>query len=411
MSATPRIAVVQPRLDGQGGLEKYGAFVIETLSQDGLVDVIMEHEVDLERVERAFGVRLDRARFICDQRCSPVMPKGGGLSSRLAQGRAARDFAAMTAPYDLVFGQTIGLPYRSAARRNVLLVHFPVVRKDKIDRSIPNSWRMLLSGEGREQRAIRARLGSWDTVVCNSQFTRYWIDQYWDRTAQVVNPPIELPEAPDLSAKRNWIVGVGFFSRPAGDPPEPWSYKRQELLIDTFRELCRDGLTGWELHLAGHVLPPTPIVHAYVSELRARADNLPVFLHPDCSHNELLSLYRHGSIYWHATGYGVDEQQDPQHVEHFGMVTAEAMGWGCVPVVINKGGQPEIVEHGRSGYLWDTLEELRETTSTLTANPESLQGLRAGAIARSQAFGLGRFRQQIRSVVKAELAAMSGARE
>lgn len=403
---SPRIAVIQPRLDGQGGLEKYGVFVIETLSQDYPVDVILEHEIDLARVERAFGVPLDQARFVCDPRCSPTLSKVQGLGARLAQRRSATDFAALTSGYELVIGQTIGLPFRSSARRNVLLVHFPVVRKDKVDRNVADSWRMLLSAKGREQRAIRKRLSSWGKIVCNSEFTRHWIDQYWARDAEVVNPPIELPAAPDLSAKRNWIVGVGFFSRPGGDPPEPWSYKRQELLIDTFRELCKQGLTGWELHLAGHVLPPTPIAHAYVRELTARADNLPVFLHPNCSHDELLSLYRHGSIYWHATGYGVDEQLDPQHVEHFGMVTAEAMGWGCVPVVINKGGQPEIVEHRKSGLLWDTLNEFRGATVALAQDPAWLASLRTAAIARAQHFGLDRFRSQIRTVVQSELNAL-----
>ena len=41
------------------------------------------------------------------------------------------------------------------------------------------------------------------------------------------------------------------------------------------------------------------------------------------------------------------------------------MAAGCVPVVINKGGQPEIVEHGVSGFVWETLDELRDYTTRL----------------------------------------------
>jgi glycosyltransferase involved in cell wall biosynthesis len=35
------------------------------------------------------------------------------------------------------------------------------------------------------------------------------------------------------------------------------------------------------------------------------------------------------------------------------------MAAGCVPVVVNKGGQPEIVEHGKNGFVWNTLDELK----------------------------------------------------
>jgi len=408
VSRAPRIAVIQPRLDGHGGLEKYGVFVIETLCRHWPVDVITEHVVDLERVERAFGVRLDRANFICDPRCSPQPTLSGGVGGRLQRWRSARDFHALTARYDLIIGQTIGLPYRSGAATSIMLCHFPVVRSDKVDTSLTGSWRLLLSSTGREQRAIRARLASWDRIICNSQFTQRWIRCYWAREATIVNPPIEKPDSPDLSAKRAWIVGVGFFGRPAGGPEEPWSYKRQELLIDTFKALCDSGLHGWELHLAGHVLPPTPEVHAYVGELRARADNYPVFLHPNCSHEELLGLYRQSSIFWHATGYGVNDEQSPEKMEHFGMSTAEAMGWGCVPVVINKGGQQEIVEHGKNGYLWDTLEQLRDTTAAVAQDHAALQDLRLAAVERAQYFGLERFRSQITELVRNELGTLKG---
>ncbi len=46
-----------------------------------------------------------------------------------------------------------------------------------------------------------------------------------------------------------------------------------------------------------------------------------------------------------------------------GMTTPEAMSAGCVPVVIRKGGQPEIVRHGLDGFLWGircrSLEPIR----------------------------------------------------
>jgi hypothetical protein len=58
---------------------------------------------------------------------------------------------------------------------------------------------------------------------------------------------------------------------------------------------------------------------------------------------------------WHATGYGFDAEQYPAKQEHFGMTTVEAMSAGAVPVVLNTGGQREIVTHGDDGFLWGEL--------------------------------------------------------
>ena len=398
---TPRIAMIQPRLDGQGGLEKYGAFVIERLAQRFPLDVLAEHDVDLAHVEHAFGVKLGHARFINDPRCAPKPATGNAITRRTGQWSNENDYGAMTAPYDLVIGQSIGLPHRSRARRSVLLCHFPVVQNLRVDPTVPSSGlRSLLSSDGRSQRAVRVRLDSWQRIVCNSAFTRHWIDRYWARDADIINPPIDVAREPDLSVKKPWIVGVGFFSRPVG---EQWSYKRQELLIDTFKSLCDAGLKGWELHLAGHVLPPTPDAYAHVEELRRRADNYPVQLHPNCAHSDVLSLYRHGSVFWHATGYGVDAEAAPERLEHFGMVTAESMSWGCVPVVVDFGGQPEIVQNDRNGFLWRTLPELAERTMQLVNQPALREKLAAGAIERASTFGLDRFRRQLDAMVDAEL--------
>ncbi|MBU4190339.1 MAG: glycosyltransferase, partial [Candidatus Thermoplasmatota archaeon] len=61
-----------------------------------------------------------------------------------------------------------------------------------------------------------------------------------------------------------------------------------------------------------------------------------------------------------AAGFGVDEEKEPEKVEHFGITTVEAAAAGCVPVVIRKGGQPEIVKEGINGLLWEKEEELIE---------------------------------------------------
>ena len=82
-------------------------------------------------------------------------------------------------------------------------------------------------------------------------------------------------------------------------------------------------------------------------------------LHPNVEYGKLRQLYSQATLYWHATGYGENEAHHPERFEHFGITPVEAMAAGCVPIVLGKGGLPEIVEHDKSGFLWNTLDELK----------------------------------------------------
>jgi glycosyltransferase involved in cell wall biosynthesis len=57
-----------------------------------------------------------------------------------------------------------------------------------------------------------------------------------------------------------------------------------------------------------------------------------------------------------------------------------------VPVVINKGGQPEIVEHGVNGFLWETLDELRDYTTRLINDDDLRVKMSEAARKRAQVF-------------------------
>jgi glycosyltransferase involved in cell wall biosynthesis len=102
--------------------------------------------------------------------------------------------------------------------------------------------------------------------------------------------------------------------------------------------------------------------------------------------SELTSLYERASIFWHASGYGEDQNIEPFLVEHFGISTVEAMAAGCVPVVINKGGQSEIVQHEVNGFLWETLDELKDYTARLISDDDLRVRMSAAARKRAQMF-------------------------
>ncbi len=238
-------------------------------------------------------------------------------------------------------------------------------------------------------------MGYLDTysVICPiSQFTDDWLWRYWGKRGEILYPPVDVEQFTPHARRRPTILGVGRFFQGS-------HAKRHDAMIRTFRRLVRDGLSGWELHLVGGSMAEGRH-DRYLAECRRLAQGLPVHFHVDASPSELQGLYESASIYWHATGYGESEWRNPIKCEHFGISVVEAMAGGCVPVVIGKGGIPEIVEHGRSGFHWQTGADWRRYTLAVAGNPDLAARLRAGAIARSARFGEAVFRSRLLALVE-----------
>jgi glycosyltransferase involved in cell wall biosynthesis len=276
------------------------------------------------------------------------------------------------AAYDVYLPMVYAIPVASGAPVTVCLCQFPY-------------------------RDPGPEVGAYAAVVCQSDYVRGWIARYWGLEASVVNPPVEVPTAePSWERKEPLILSAGrFFS--GGHS------KRQDLLVEAFRELCDAGLQGWELHLAGRV--HRDAVHAgYFESVEARAKGYPVTFHTDLDQAALQDLYARASIYWHAAGYGADPDRDPAALEHFGMTTAEAMGHGAVPVAIGRGGQPEVVEDGVTGFLWESVPMLKQRTAELMADPELRR--RMGEAARRASFRFSReeFKRRMAELLRPMLA-------
>jgi glycosyltransferase involved in cell wall biosynthesis len=221
-------------------------------------------------------------------------------------------------------------------------------------------------------------LKAYERVLANSEFTRGWIRRYWDVDADLLFPPIRVHEL-HPAAKRQAIVTVGrFIARGHGHS------KKQLEMVKAFGEMVRRGsLPGWKLHVVGGL---EPAQRAYFDQVAQAAEGLPVELHPNAPRPLVEQLLATSSVFWSATGLGEDEQTAPWTFEHFGMTTVEAMAAGCVPVVIDKAGQREIVRHGQDGYRWSTVEELEARTGEVAADPELRDRLGTAAIERAADF-------------------------
>lgn len=90
--------------------------------------------------------------------------------------------------------------------------------------------------------------------------------------------------------------------------------------------------------------------------------------------------------------------------EHFGLVVAEAQRAGAVPVVHESGGAwSDIVEYGRYGLGYRTLDEAVNRVISLLKNEDLFLRLSEAAKAHSYRFSLGAFKARFMGFVKAAL--------
>ncbi|MDQ5951813.1 MAG: hypothetical protein QG639_1094, partial [Patescibacteria group bacterium] len=158
--------------------------------------------------------------------------------------------------------------------------------------------------------------------------------------------------------------------------------KRQDILIEAFKELTlrhTDLMKGWKLILVGTIEDTE-----YVQSLQTQIGSAPIQLMNDVSRSELIDLYQKSSVYWHATGYDVDEESLPEKVEHFGISTVEAMAAGAVPIVHYKGGQKEILGEDLKQLGWISIEECIENTASVIKDKQQLARFQTLARNRSE---------------------------
>lgn len=295
-----RFAVYSPYLDTFGGGEKYLLTIAEALTKLGEVDLLIDTNLAKKNPRKLKEVLADRFALDLDQVNLVNAPLGAGtnLVSR----------ALFLKKYQLLFSFTDGSIFYASAKKNILHIQTPLANINS-----KNIWGKI-------------KLNSWDLVVYNSQFTKKNSQKNWSIPGEVVYPPVDVEKIAPLE-KKNYILNVGRF----------FGYlkiKKHELMIEVFKELIDTGeLKGWELYLVGAA---TEGDLEYVDELKKMAKGYPVIFEVNASYEQLVKLYGESKIYWHAMGYGED---DPTKMEHFGISTVEAMSGGCVPVVINKGGQ------------------------------------------------------------------------
>lgn len=239
------------------------------------------------------------------------------------------------------------------------------------------------------QNTVGAFLRSYDAVASNSEFTRGYVQSWWDiEDSPVLYPPVQL--RPRHHDKQPSIAAVGrFFEKDAGHS------KKQLELVKAFRRLLGTGVEGWTLDLVGGV---DAQARGYFEEVQRAAAGLPIRFHANAVGSVRDQVLADASIFWHATGLGEDADASPELMEHFGISTVEAMSTGAVPVVFAGGGQNEIVTPG-AGFRFSELDQLVDTTRRLILDPEERSAIADGAAQRARDFGFDRFSERLLEIV------------
>lgn len=340
-----KAAIYNPYLDTLGGGERYTMGVARVLVSKGYrVDVEWKDPSIKEKLEKRFNINLEGVNFIEE------VNRGD--------------------EYDVCFWVSDGSIPILRARKNFL--HFQVPFHDGSGKTLLN----------------RMKFFRIEKIICNSYFTKKVIDKEYGVKSIVVYPPVDVD---DFKPKRkeNLIVSIGRFSQLT-------QAKRQDVLIKAFKRLYDSGFNDWEFVLAGG----TEVgVSDYVRKLRKLAKGYPVRILESPSFSQIKELYGKAKIFWSAAGFGIDEDKEPEKVEHFGIVVVEAMASGAIPIVFLAGGHKEIITDGENGFLWKNTRQLLKNIRNVIETKGVFRKISKKVKEDSKIYEYDRFKQEFQKLI------------
>jgi glycosyltransferase involved in cell wall biosynthesis len=323
------------------------------------------YDLDFDPIKKNYsaflGCSLENVQFIS----TPIMTSANSWHKLL-----------WTKQFDCIYYLTDGSLFFSIAANNVLHIQVP----------------LQLNKAGLIERI---KLANWGIKNTNSEFTKKVIERTWQTKINLVHHPmIDIPQDKLVNKwikhKEKIILNVGrFFTH--------LHSKRQDVLVETFINMRQQyplETRDWQLILVGKVED-----QQYAAKIKKMSQGQPIKILHQVDRFELLKYYQQASIYWHATGFGLDEMEYPEKMEHFGISTVEAMAHGCLPIVINKGGQVEILGEQLGGFLWDSQAACIDKTIGQINNAKSLQKNQLAAYQRSHLFSEQIFKDKLFSMI------------
>ena len=323
-------ALYDPYLDTLGGGEKHILSILKVLEDEGYqINVFWDKNLQ-PQIENRF-----RLQFVNQIKFLPnIFAKQNSIGKLVT-----------LKGFDIFFYVTDGSYFFSSAKKNFAFCMIP--DKNLYKRSLINKLKTLNY-----------------RFITNSLFTQNWLNR-WGVKSDVIYPYIN-KDFIDLKVnelkKENIILSIGrFYSH--------LHSKKQSILINMFNKLKQSNpmFKNFKLIMAGGLKEEDK---RYFSKLQLTVKNSPdTLLKTNLPYDKLLELYKKSLIYVHMTGFGVDENKNPEQVEHLGIAPLEAMVSGCLTFCYSAGGPKEIIKDGENGFLFKTQEELSNKLSPVLLNP------------------------------------------
>ena len=375
----------EPAGSGIGGSEFVAAILAEALTRNHQVKLFHRiPSLTVEKLAANSGTRLDNVRlqYVDKPNIQPQSRRNPLTHYRELQ----KIQAELSEGYDIFIAIVHDVPPFSHAKKGALIVLFPAPTGPYVKPEGGVDTKLARKRPGRylyQSWAWKKRMESYALKTAISDFSRLWTKRRWGIDCTVVYPPVNTSFR--HVDKDKIILSVGRFALQGHG-----HRKNQEEMLEVYLRMQSERSLDWKYFSVGG-LDVTPAHQAYFEQLSNLAAKSGAAVVANLPRHELTSLYERASIFWHASGYGQDQNVQPVLVEHFGISTVEAMAAGCVPVVINKGGQSEIVEHEVNGFVWETLDELKNYTTRLMSDTNLRLQMSAAARKRAQMFSRERF--------------------
>jgi O-antigen biosynthesis protein len=355
-----------------GGGQRYVAEMANVMQERYEVTYIFNNDVTLEKYREWFDIELkrcavkilpipffvDRDRFQIDE--SMVMFEDYNVFDVVAR---------ESLEYDIFINSNMLTKVNPLSPAAVFVCHFPDSKRSKF-----------------------FQVDRYGHLVINGDYTGKWIRKRWKIEPEIkIYPPVHMyntESGPDK--KEKLILSVSRF--------EIGGSKKQLEMIKAFDRLCRDHpeqACGWRLILAGGTVPENKYLDKLQAEIAQSQAEIEILANAPVEN--VRDLYRRAALFWHACGLN---EKRPERVEHFGMTTVESMQNYCVPIVIDGGGQREIVQHGKTGFRFGNVKELQRYTVQLMVDDDERRRLAMNAYERSHDFNRDVFKVKLEKLLE-----------
>jgi len=365
-----KILVVHPRLSVLGGAEQVAIHSLRAIVENGHQASLISERFDVATLENFLGCqgvlgKVDRLSFPV---FNPFVRKGLLLYQQLYYfQRETRRILRDHRDFDLVLStQDIGY-VPSTNTRTIQYCYFPDYFAHVRDGQVSFWWNLYYSPA---RTYYHERVRHVNDFLSVSDYTGRFIRKVWGRESTTLYPPcpIEQYRSSGEDKKENLVITIGRIV------PE----KR----MHDFLEIA-SGSPSFRFAIIGAVDGKN--LQYYKSLKKKASSNVSFILSPLRGAKDVL---RRGKVYVHCA-----------RNEQFGIAIVEAMAAGCVPVVHESGGPPEIVT-GDVGFTWKNTDEAISHIANLFAHDSLRVELSKRALNRAAQFGSDAFESKILETLK-----------